>query len=58
MSSWTSVPWNSSVSDTSIRRWLARIIPMSVTATNPASSRRRSAPTSAAVTIMSTAGTA
>ena len=54
----TSVPWNSSISDTSILRWLARAAPISVVATKPASSRMRSAPTRAAATIMSTAGTA
>ena len=54
----TSVPWNSSISETSILRWLARAAPISVVATKPASSRMRSAPTRAAATIMSTAGTA
>jgi hypothetical protein len=58
MSICTSVPWNSSMRETSIRRWLASAAPISVVATKPASSRMRSAPTRAAATIMSTAGTA
>ena len=57
-SSCTRVCWNSSISDTSIERWLASAMPIAVVATKPASSRMRSAVTSAATTVASVTGTA
>ena len=57
-SSCTRVCWNSSISDTSIERWLASAMPIAVVATKPASSRMRSAATSAATTVASVTGTA
>ena len=57
-SSCTRVCWNSSISETSIARWLASAMPIAVVATNPESSRIRSAATSAPTTVASVTGTA